>query len=375
MSSDRFTGPGTSLRDLARARPGRRQRASSWDRSGGNDDRIRLRPGTSAPLLDMSGAGIVTHIWITTMCDEPDHLRKVVLRMWWDGEAQPSVEVPLGDFFGVGHARTAPYHSAAFAMSAEDGKALNCFFAMPFAQGARIEAASECADHDVIFYYYVDYEEHDRLDDDLLRFHAQWRRQNPCDGLSQEQAEAMTNEEFEFGGRNIGGAGNYVLLEAAGRGHYVGCNLSVTNLRQTDRWNWYGEGDDMIWVDQEYTDWPPRLHGTGTEDYFNTAWCPSQGANTPYHGIPLPGGPNWSGQISLYRLHIEDPIQFERSIRVTIEHGHDNRRSVVYASTAYWYQTEPHAPFPRMLPVEHRLPISLPEDSEAPGVSRPHDPR
>jgi hypothetical protein len=244
-------------------------------------------------------------------------------------------------------------------MSAEDGKALNCFFAMPFAHGARVEVTSECAEHEVLFYYYIDYEEHDRLDDDLLRFHTQWRRQNPCDGLPPDEAAALSNEELQLQGQNIGGAGNYVILDARGRGHYVGCNLSITNLRQTEQWNWYGEGDDMIWIDQDPNEWPPRLHGTGTEDYFNTAWCPTQAVSAPYHGIPLPGGPNWSGQISLYRLHIEDPVLFERSIRVTIEHGHANKRADDYASTAYWYQTEPHASFPALPPVAERLPIDL----------------
>ena len=357
MTTERITGPGTSLRDLARARPGRRQRASSWDRTGGNDDRLHILPGQSATLLETTGAGIITHIWVTTDCDEPDHLRKVVLRFWWDSEDTPSVEVPLGDFFGMGHAQTRPFNSAAFTMSAEDGKSFNCFFAMPFGAGARVTATSDCSEHEVLFYYYIDYEAHEQLDDDLLRFHAQWRRENPCDGVSPEEAASMTNQEYEFGGTNIGGAGNYVLLEAQGRGHYVGCNLNITNLRPTEEWNWYGEGDDMIWVDQDRNEWPPRLHGTGTEDYFNTAWCPSQVTSTANHGIPLPGGPNWSGQISLYRLHLEDPVLFERDIRVTIEHGHNNRRSDDYSSTAYWYQTEPHAPFPSLLPVADRLPV------------------
>ena len=362
MTNERHTGPGTSLRDLARARPGRRRRASSWDRTGGNDDRLHIAPGGAATLFDAAGAGIITHIWVTTDCKEPDHLRKVVLRMYWDGEETPSVEVPLGDFFGMGHAKTRPFSTAPLSMSAEDGKASNCFFAMPFAAGARITASSDCADQEVLFYYYIDYEEHDRLDDDLLRFHAQWRRQNPCDGLAPGEVAALTNEEYQFGGANIGGEGNYAILEASGRGHYVGCNLNVTNLRRTEQWNWYGEGDDMIWVDQDRGDWPPRLHGTGTEDYFNTAWCPSQVMSAPYQGIPLPGGPNWSGQISLYRLHLEDPVLFERNIRVTIEHGHDNRRSDDYSSTAYWYQTEPHAPFPALLPVGERLPIDIPAE-------------
>jgi len=122
-------------------------------------------------------------------------------------------------------------------------------------------------------------------------------RQNPCNGLPLDEAAALSNEELQLHVQNIGGAGNYVILEAS--------------------------------------EWPPRLHGTGTEDYFNTAWCPTQIVSTPYHGIPLPGGPNWSGQISLYRLHIEDPVLFERSIRVTIEHGHANKRADDYASTAY----------------------------------------
>ncbi len=120
------------------------------------------------------------------------------------------------------------------------------------------------------------------------------------------------------------------------------------------RFNWYGEGDDMIFIDGEA--WPPSLHGTGTEDYFNTAYAPAIKFDAPYHGVTLPGGPNWSGKISLYRFHIEDPIHFKRSIRVTIEHGHGNHRSDDYSSTAYWYQLEPHAPFPALPPVEQRLP-------------------
>ena len=101
----------------------------------------------------------------------------------------------------------------------------------------------------------------------------------------------------------------------------------------------------MIFIDGE--PWPPSLHGTGTEDYFNTAWCPTQEVCTPYHGIILGGGPNWSGKISLYRYHIEDPIIFKKSIKVTIEHGHNNHRSDVTPVPPYWYQAEPHLPFPK----------------------------
>jgi hypothetical protein len=111
----------------------------------------------------------------------------------------------------------------------------------------------------------------------------------------------------------------------------------------------------MIFIDGE--EWPPSLHGTGTEDYFNTAWSPQQEYSAPYHGITLSGGDNWSGQISLYRFHVEDPITFERSIRVTIEHGHANKRSDDYSSVAYWYQQEPHKPY-TIAPVDQRVPRS-----------------
>ena len=170
----------------------------------------------------------------------------------------------------------------------------------------------------------------------------------------------MSNWEFQGVGpsagksKNLSGEGNYVILEAEGQGHYVGCNLNIQNLRKTNEWNWYGEGDDMIFIDGDQ--WPPRLHGTGTEDYFNTAWCPTQEQCAPYHGVISPGGPNWADRVTLYRYHIEDPIQFSERIRVTIEHGHANHRSDDYSSTAYWYQAEPHKKFPKLPNVNKRAP-------------------
>src|SRR5215212_10236988 len=121
-------------------------------------------------------------------------------------------------------------------------------------------------------------------------------------------------------------------------------------LRNSQQWNWYGEGDVMIFIDGE--GWLPSLHGT--EDYFNTAWGLQQEYSAPYHGITL-GGDNWSGEVSVYRFDIEDPVTFERSIRVTIEHGHADKRSDDYSSVAYWYQAEPHRPF-SILPVRQRVP-------------------
>jgi hypothetical protein len=365
---------GSSLRDLPRLRSSRRKRASSWDRSGGNDDRLTLGPGETYTLAEIPGAGCINHLWVTAATEPPnsggprslgsDFLRRMLLKVYWDGEEEPSVLVPLGDFFGVGHARTRNFASAPLQMSPEDGKSFNCFFHMPFANGARIEITSELEDERILFYYYVDYEEFDELEEGLGRFHACWRRENLTDGV--EQGE-QSNEEFLFGGQNIGGEGNYTILEAEGKGHYVGCVLNVHNLRETSQWNWYGEGDDMIFIDGEK--WPPSLHGTGTEDYFNTAWSPQQEYSSPYHGITLGGGENWSGQASLYRFHIQDPVTFERSIKVTIEHGHANKRSDDYSSVAYWYQTEPHRPF-SIQPVDQRIPRPVRENTTSATISK-----
>ena len=345
-------GPGgSSLRELAILRDGRRRRASSYDRTAGNDDWINIGPQETAIIADIAGAGCITHIWVTMSCEEADFLRKTVFRAFWDGESDPSIQVPIGDFFGMGHAMHRNFTSLPLVMSPQDGKSFNCWFPMPFADGARLEVTNECSDTPVTLYYYVDYESYSSIPGNMARFHAWWNRENPCTGISDQ---GMTNREFQCSGKNLSDEGNYVILEAEGRGHYVGCNLNIHNLRTTDKWNWYGEGDDMIFIDGE--PFPPSLHGTGTEDYFNTAWCPTQEVCTPYHGIILPGGPNWSGKITLYRYHIEDPIMFEKSIRVTIEHGHNNHRSDDYSSTAYWYQVEPHKAMPPLPPVHERLP-------------------
>lgn len=350
-------GPmGSSLRDLPRLRNSRRRRESSWDRTGGNDDRVKISPGETITLADIAGAGAVNHIWMTVAPSgfdpgaDVDYLRRLVLRMTWDQSSHPSVLTPLGDFFGAGHARTTNFVSAPLQMSPEDGKGFNSWFHMPFADGAGIELTSECTEQDMWVYFYIDYDEFDRLEEGLGRFHAQWNRVNPTAGISEH---GLTNDEFQFGGTNLDGRDNYTILEAQGRGHYVGCVLNVVNLRETDEGNWYGEGDDMIFIDGE--GFPPSLHGTGTEDYFGTAWCPTQPFSAPYHGLTLPGGPNWSGQISMYRFHIEDPVTFTTSIRVSIEHGHANRRNDDMSSVAYWYQDLPHAPFD-LPPVELRIP-------------------
>jgi hypothetical protein len=349
------SGVAASLQTLACRRVGRRCRVSSYDRGGGNDDRIHVSPGQRHVLADLEGAGCITHLWCTLANEgdalEKDYLRKIVLRMYWDGENAPSVQAPIGDFFGMGHAMSRNFVSAPLQMSPQDGKGFNCWFPMPYERGARLEIQNEC-DTTAIVYFYVDYEAYDRLADGVLRFHAQWNRDCPTAGIS---PEGMTNHEWSFGGTNLDGKGNYLVLDAEGAGHYVGCNVNIHNLRASSKWDWPGEGDDMIFVDGE--PWPPRLHGTGTEDYVNMAWCPTQEYSAPYHGLILRGRDNWKGKITYYRYHIQDPIMFEKSIRVTIEHGHANHRSDDWSSTAYWYQTEPHRPLPQLPVVAQRLPV------------------
>lgn len=346
----------SNLSNIMMAKKSKRKRVSSYDRTGGNDDRYYIAPGEKMVIADIKGAGIINHIWMThqngDFIEEKNSLRKVILRMYWDDEENPSVEVPLGDFFGMGHGLCKNYVSAPLQMAPEDGKALNCWWPMPFRKNARFEVENEC-DLRLILYFYIDYEEYESIPDDMLYFHATWNRVLPTVGHN--EGSFKTHEDWCFTGENTTGDENYVILNATGRGHYVGCNLNIDNFNESPLWDWPGEGDDMIFIDGEK--WPPNIHGTGTEDYVNMAWCPTQEYNGPYHGLILGGDPNWKNKITYYRYHIQDPIPFTKDIRVTIEHGHNNNRSDDWSSTAYWYQTEPHMKFNPLPKKEDRLPI------------------
>ena len=363
-------GPG-SLASLARIRDYQSRRLSSWDRSGGNRDCLLIKPGETAVLGEIAGAGVVKHIWMTMMSwpEEPHELRQTVLRMFWDGAARPSVEVPLGDFFGIGFGLRRNFTSLPLQMSPQEGRGFNCWFPMPFAGGARFEVENQ-GSNPRFFYFYVDYEQHRRMAPELGRFHAWWNRVNPTAGTAREHGYTRADygysdsrpsgPGFAMAGPwrqpNLTGTRNYVLLDVRGDGHYVGCNLNVDVFeRQVN--DWYGEGDDMIFVDDE--PWPPRLHGTGTEDYFNTAFCPKEEFSAPYHGLTVYSGSEdwpWGGKNSMYRFHVEDPIRFARSIRVTIESGHDNALGNDYSSTAYWYQRGVNQDLPPLPGVAARLP-------------------
>jgi hypothetical protein len=338
-------------------RDARRGRASSYDVSGGNADFWLMQPGETRTLASIDGPGCVRHIWMTLGSREEAFPRRSVLRMWWDDSKTPCVEAPIGDFFGIGHGITKEYWSLPLTMSPRDGRGFNCFFPMPFAEKAHLDVTNE-GERRLMLYFYVDYETYDEPIENAACFHAQWRRENPTKGWGDHAKRLADDHDYarEINtAPNISGEGNYVVLEARGRGHYVGCNLHIDCFQRQNN-EWYGEGDDMIFIDG---DTKPTLHGTGTEDYFNTAWSPQTEFCAPYHGLPLTSGTldwPWGGKHSMYRYHIEDPVHFRESIRVTIEHGHANHLSRDYASTAYWYQTEPHTAFPSLPDVTARLP-------------------
>jgi hypothetical protein len=228
---------------------------------------------------------------------------------------------------------------------------------MPFAKRALVELINESQEvHGQ--YFYVDYELYDRpLAGDVGRFHAEFRRENPFGGWGHE-ITVNTPEANIINKERLAWENNYVILETKGRGHYLGCNLSVTNFQGA----WWGEGDDMIWVDGYQ--WPPDLHGTGSEDYLNQAWGMQDNAflrngSSLFAGNfnPSAGRPNpHDGYQTSYVHHLENPVHFRKSIKVTIEHGHGNHLANEMSSVAYWYADRP-CPAIAPPPVEKRMPV------------------
>lgn len=328
--------------ELARLRPGvRRKRAATWDRSGRNDDFVRVPAGETVVLAEDEGPGQLTHVWLTLRTADLWWGRHLVLRAYWDGEDSPSVEVPLGDFLGAGNAVVAPFSSALLAAAPRDGLAFHCWFPMPFADGFRLTVENQGPLPVLALYVHVDYELWPEPQPDLGRFHAWWHRER-------RTAPAPTGTYAHA--VNLTGEANHLLLDTVGRGHYVGTALYL----QSDLGGWWGEGDDMFFVDGDV--WPPTVHGTGTEDYFGTAWSPAEAFSHPFYGQPVAQREDWAGFSSLYRFHVADPIPFERSLRASIEHGHANDRGDDWASVAYWYQLDRPAPLPALPPVADREP-------------------
>lgn len=322
-------------------------RVSSFDRSGGNVDYRLIGPGKTLTLMDVDGPGMLTHIWITLFSLEGLHLKKLVLRMYWDGEPAPSVEAPLGDFFGLGLGEYHPWESEVLSVASQ--RALNSFFPMPFQKHARITITNEGQQGVLAFYFNLDYRAYAKpLPESTLYFHAQFRQAQPNPGWASDWKNNFDPKVFQK--KNLDGEGNYVWMEAKGQGLFLGVTMSI--LQNQD--DWWGEGDDMFFIDG---DSHPTITGTGSEDYFLGAFAYRDGPfSYRLYGAPVKGEELAGSRSSVYRFHLDSPIPFGKSIRATIEHGHANHRSDNYYSVAYWYQTEPHAPFPALPSVEERLP-------------------
>ena len=331
----------------ARLRSYKTRRSSSWDRTGANADAVPVEPGATATILDVTGAGVVTHIWFTISSRDQMHLKNLVLRAWWDGESTPSIEVPIGDFYCMGLGEYFTFQSALVAVAPI--KALNAYFKMPFSSAARLTVTNEGAVRTDSLYFAVDYVTLPSLPEGLGRFHAQYRQAAPCKGWTNDW---KSNGDPKVNQRpNLDGKDNYVFMEATGKGHFVGVTQSVEQNQN----GWFGEGDDMIFIDGDTL---PTINGTGSEDYYNGAWdFGLQAFGNMHQGAPYMVDPErLGGRYCLYRWHTESPITFEKSIKVTIEHGNANHRSDNFYSTAYWYQTEPHAAFPPLPPAADRVP-------------------
>lgn len=308
-----------SLADLPRLKNFSAHRVSSNNHFvGSNDDSKRIFPGETFVMADLRGPGIVTHIWITVADNEYAWPRLVRLRVYYDGKKTPSVDVPLGDFFGVGHGYERDLESIPVRVSSF-GRARNSYWPMPFRQSCKITVTDEGNRPVTMFYYHVDWQQHASLPPDVAYFHGYYRQERP----------ATSGKNYEF-------------LNIRGTGHYVGTVLNVIQAGV----GWFGEGDDLFYVDGAKH---PQLSGTGTEDYFNEAWG-LRVSFSPWYGTPVAEGERIGARLTGYRWHVPDPIPFTKSLWAGIEHagwtynadgslrsGFEERPDY-FSSAAFWYQ-------------------------------------
>ena len=321
---------GGELGNLAAIKKGfRNRRISSTDKNGNNGDWIdSIKPGEKWSVA-ISGTGIINHIWFTI---SPMNIMRnnLIFRIYWDGKSYPSVEAPLAAFFGNGWDEYYEFASLPLAVGPQGGTGLVSYFQMPFANGARLEIENQSDETISRLYFYIDYVEMKKLPNDLGRFHA-WYNHELTDALPEGETEwGLVGPQIN----NVDGAGNYLFADIKGEGQFVGINYYVHSPSPM----WYGEGDDMIFIDGEEK---ASLLGTGTEDFFNTSWCPKTIFAHPYYGYARVNNDNgWLGRTHVYRFFISDPIYFEKSLKGTIEHGHNNNLTLDISSVAYWYQSE-----------------------------------
>jgi len=330
--------PGNPLNGLEKLKSFETMRVSSSDANwqNGNADARPIKAGDTLTLAELEGPGQIVHFWCTIAHSAVGYSSLLTLRIYWDGEEHPSVECPIGDFFGIGMGVDKPFTSLPIRVTS-DGRGRNCYWPMPFRKSARVTVTNESNKRCDAFYYYIDWQKHPSLPEDSAYFHAMYRQEFPC-----------------VMGRN------YLLADIEGRGHYVGTVQSVYMISP----GWYGEGDDFFFIDGEPE---PRLRGTGTEDYFCDGWGFREQAG-PYYGAPLWEGYGTGDRGTAYRFHIPDPVVFHRTLRVEIEHkgsqdfpDHKNdgfiERDDLMSSVAFWYQVEPHKPWPALPPGPDRLPF------------------
>ena len=304
---------------LARLKRYSSHRASSQNRYvASNDDSKRILPGETLVMAEVSGAGMITHIWATIANNEFGWPRLLRLRVYYDGHKTPSVDTPLGDFFGVAHGSERNLNSIMIHDSSL-GRARNSYWPMPFRKSCRITVTNEGERIVPMFYYHVDYRKYASLPEDIAYFHAYYRQERP----------ARAGRHYEF-------------LNIKGTGHYVGTVMGVVQTQLS----WFGEGDDLFYIDGAKQ---PQIYGTGSEDYFNDAWG-LRDSDGPWAGTPMAEGERLGSRLSAYRWHVPDPVAFKTSLRAEIEHAgwtaNENgsvrsafeERPDYFSSVAFWYQ-------------------------------------
>jgi hypothetical protein len=299
---------------------------------------IRVNAGQTAVLMDVEGPGVIQHIWLVENIQAENMSRGMVIRFYWDGEETPSVECPALEFFAVGHGRVGPVNSLAVTVNPRN--ALSCFWPMPFQRRARVTLTNEGKDDNVLVAYQITYVE-TGVPAAAGKFHAQYRQARTAD------------------------LNPYVILDGIkGQGRYVGTFMAWTQMEK----GWFGEGEVKFYLDGDGKF--PTICGTGTEDYFLASFGFPQPYSTTYSGSVLPANENAEPpqRWSLYRWHIQDPVNFEQDLRVTIQAlgwGPKYRLLAkdMISTVAYWYQTEPHAPFPKLPTLSDRLNLTKPESA------------
>lgn len=311
----------------AKAVPDERSAASMLGKGWKVRPCITLPPGETTTLAEIEGPGVIQHIWITV---DPKAYRDTILRFYWDDEETPSVEVPLGDFFCNGHGMR--YNVSSLPICVNPSGGFNSYWPMPFRKSAKVTVENQRWEPIGGFFYQITYAL-TQIPENVGYFHAQWRR-------------SMTRRDYP----------EHVILDGVkGQGHYVGTFLAWTQLSD----GWWGEGEIKFYIDGDTEH--PTICGTGTEDYFGGAWGFGDTFSTPFLGYPLwQREPTRVPKHGLYRWHIMDPIRFQSDLKVTIQalgwwpNGKFQPLTDDIASVGYWYQREPHAPFPEMPPIHER---------------------